>query len=269
MKNTVNAWLQENKVDLFLAYKIVDGHPLPYVFDRENLAELEEMVAGPSRYALEKVAAEIVAERPDVRVGLLVRDCTERSLNVLFTWNQLNPDNVETLQVNCCPSKLKEHADCSYLGTEKCGALKKQIGIDNTMDVEELESYDQQERFSRWMHEFQKCLKCYGCRNVCPVCFCRECGLENTDLVGKGEVPPEAPIFHLVRAVHMAGRCVDCGLCEEACPVNIPLRLLYARVNAIVKELFDYEPGTSQCQSPFTILRDTLAPESGPVHAVA
>ena len=83
--------------------------------------------------------------------------------------------------------------------------------------------------FDRWMYEFQKCLKCYGCRDICPVCFCKECSLEHGDLVETGGVPPEVPLFHLIRAVHMAGRCIDCGLCEDACPVDIPLRLLYRK----------------------------------------
>ena len=60
--------------------------------------------------------------------------------------------------------------------------------------------------------------------------------MEHNDLIATGTVPPEVPIFHLVRAVHMAGRCIDCGLCEDACPVDIPLRLLYRKVNQVVSE---------------------------------
>ena len=109
------------------------------------------------------------------------------------------------------------------------------------------------------MYEFQKCLKCYGCRNICPVCFCKECSLEHEDLIGTGELPPEVPIFHLVRAVHMAGRCIDCGLCEDACPADIPLRLLYRKVNDIVAKLFDYKTGISLKQAPLSLIFDQTA----------
>jgi ferredoxin len=121
--------------------------------------------------------------------------------------------------------------------------------------------FSQQERFQRWMYEFEKCIKCYGCRDACPVCFCKECSLEHEDLVSTGDLPVEVPIFHMVRAVHMAGRCVDCGLCEEACPMDIPLRLLYRMVNGIVMDLFEYKPGTDSGQSPFNILGDEVALE--------
>ncbi|MBW1940003.1 MAG: 4Fe-4S binding protein, partial [Deltaproteobacteria bacterium] len=86
-----------------------------------------------------------------------------------------------------------------------------------------------------WTYELSTCIKCYGCRNICPVCFCKECTLDSPALIATGgDLPPEIPIFHLVRAVHMGGRCIDCGLCEDACPMDIPLRMLYRKVNGIV-----------------------------------
>lgn len=96
------------------------------------------------------------------------------------------------------------------------------------------------------------------------MCFCRECSLEHEDLVETGSVPPEVPLFHLIRAVHMAGRCIDCGLCEDACPVDIPLRLLYRKTNLIVKDLFDYETGSSLLQPPFSILGESAAGSGEP-----
>jgi len=63
----------------------------------------------------------------------------------------------------------------------------------------------------------------------------------------------------------MAGRCIDCGLCEAACPMDIPLRLLYQKVNQIVMDLFDYETGTSVEQPPFSILGDTVTLEPKPI----
>jgi len=265
MQEQVKEWLEQGTVDLFLGYKMIQGHPLPHFFTKANLDEVDDLVAGLARYSLEKMATKIAAEKPDTKIGLLVRDCNQRALNVLYVWNQLNPDNVETIHVNCCPSKLKESADCSYLEPEKAGSIKIQVGIDNNMDVEDAASFGLDERFKRWKYEFDKCIKCYGCRDICPVCFCKECSLEHPDLIGTGTLPPENPIFHLVRAVHMGGRCIDCGLCEDACPTDIPLRLLYRKVNGIVKDEFGYETGTHSEQSPFNLLGDEVTLELKPL----
>ena len=89
--------------------------------------------------------------------------------------------------------------------------------------------------------------------------------MEHRDLIATGALPPEVPVFHLVRAVHMAGRCIDCGLCEDACPVDIPLRLLYRKVNEVVVNIFDYETGSGSTQSPFSILGDTVTLEPKPI----
>jgi len=265
MQQQVKSWLEQGTVDIFLGYKMVQGHPLPCCFTKENLDEVDELIAGRARYSLEKIATKITAVHPDLKIGLLTRDCNQRALNVLYVWNQLNPDNIETVSMNCCPSKLKEHGDCSYLEPQKIGVLKKMVGIDNNMDIATAEEFSQKERFNRWMYEFTKCLKCYGCRDVCPVCFCKECSLEHPDLISTGNLPPEIPIFHLVRAVHMGGRCIDCGLCEDACPADISLRLLYSKVNQTVADVFDYKTGTSPDQSPFNMLGEEVTLEPKPL----
>jgi ferredoxin len=196
---------------------------------------------------------------------MFARDCTRRALNVLSIFNQLPAEQIKTLNINCCPSSLSAHGDCTYLQPRPSGPYKIQAGIDNTLTPAAVEAFPPEERLSRWMAEFQKCIKCYGCRNICPVCFCTACSLEDDNLVAGGPLPPEVPIFHLVRAVHMAGRCVDCGLCEDACPANIPLRLLYRKVNAIVTELFDYQVGSlTDRHPPLNMLGDkvTLEPKA-------
>jgi len=265
MQSQVKEWLESGRVDIFLGYKMMKGHPLPHFFTPKNLDEVDDLVVSQARYSLEKIATKLSFARPEIKIGLLVRDCNQRALNVLYVWNQMNPENVETISVNCCPSKLKEGGDCSYLTNRKIGFIKKQVGIENSLDVETVEEFDQKERFNRWMYEFQKCLKCYGCRDVCPVCFCKECSLEHPDLISTGVIPPEVPIFHLVRAVHMGGRCIDCGLCEDACPADISLRVLYNKVNETTKDIFDYQTGTSADQSPFNMLGDEVVLEPKPL----
>ena len=75
------------------------------------------------------------------------------------------------------------------------------------------------------------------------------------ELIPSGEIPPANPMFHLLRATHMAGRCIDCGLCEEACPARIHLRTLYKEVAEIVDNEFGYRPGyTTDRKSPLNIL---------------
>jgi len=265
MKAEVKRWLENGTVDIFLGYRMVMNHPLPHGFVKENITEVDDLTIGEARYPLEKIATHIAAARPEIKIGMLARDCNRRALNVLFIWNQLDSAHVKSLNVNCCPSSLKKHGDCSYLEPQKPGSYKQQVGVDNTLRPQEVERWSQPERLARWMYEFQKCIKCYGCRNICPVCFCKECSLEHEELIGTGALPPEAPVFHLVRAVHMAGRCIDCGLCEDACPVDIPLRALYRKVNEIVAAVFDYETGSSADQSPFSILGDAVTLKPKPI----
>jgi len=258
MKATVRKWLEDGTVDVFIGYRMMMGHPLPHCFTPDKIDAVEDLVVAPARYALEKLATHLAAQHPEIRIGMLARDCNQRAVDVLCIWNQLDREKVRTVGVNCCPSNLKDHGDCSYLEPEAAGSWKHEVGIDNNLRTDAVEDWGQAERLGRWMAEFQKCIKCYGCRNICPICFCKACSLEHKDLVGTGTLPPEIPIFHLVRAVHMAGRCVDCGLCEDACPMDIPLRLLYRKVNAIVSDVFDYTTGASADQPPFSILGETV-----------
>ncbi len=53
----------------------------------------------------------------------------------------------------------------------------------------------------------------------------------------------------------MAGRCIDCNLCTEVCPAEIPLRTLYKRVAEIISDEFSYVTGVAgEGKSPLNIL---------------
>jgi Na+-translocating ferredoxin:NAD+ oxidoreductase RnfC subunit len=50
-------------------------------------------------------------------------------------------------------------------------------------------------------------------------------------------------MWNLTRAYHLSGRCIDCGECERACPVGIPLMLLNKMIYNNIKTNFNYEAG--------------------------
>ena len=126
--------------------------------------------------------------------------------------------------------------------------------------VKEIEALPLAKRWKFWSDQFAKCIRCSACKNVCPVCYCKECAVDSADLVitpqtssvEKANKMPwleknvdlaENIFFHLTRMMHMAGRCINCGECERACPMNIPLSLLTKKLEKEVKEMFDYEAG--------------------------
>ena len=110
--------------------------------------------------------------------------------------------------------------------------------------MQEVASMDVAARNDFWQKELGKCIKCYGCRDVCPLCICDECELEQPEWVTPGQIPPVFPLFHLIRAYHLADSCTGCGHCEATCPMNIPLRTIHNWVRRQDPEtIFDFVPG--------------------------
>ncbi len=119
--------------------------------------------------------------------------------------------------------------------------------------VEELELISPDERFAYWENELSRCLRCYACRQACPYCSCRQCFVEqeNPRWQGRAYKSSENFLFHLIRAYHGAGRCVECGECERACPVGIPLMELNRKLIKDMNELYgEYEAGLDAENEP-------------------
>jgi formate dehydrogenase subunit beta len=110
-------------------------------------------------------------------------------------------------------------------------------------DFASLEKMSSDERFSYWFGQFSKCIKCYGCRDACPICYCKDCFLEaDRGFIQPGEVPPDV-MFPMIRITHVMDSCVNCGQCQDACTMELPLSRLIFLLSKKIDAIFKYEPG--------------------------
>jgi ferredoxin len=111
----------------------------------------------------------------------------------------------------------------------------------------ELNKLSPEEKFAYWQKELSKCIKCYACRQACPMCYCTRCTVE----VNQPQwIPVKANThgnmeWHILRAMHLAGRCISCGECGRACPVGIPCHLLTMQLTDQVYSYFKVYAGAS------------------------
>lgn len=123
--------------------------------------------------------------------------------------------------------------------------VKEEPLADEYVEVAEYEGKSVNERWEYFSEQISRCIRCYACRQACPMCYCEECFVDSSypKWIDKGLDSSDVAIWNIIRAYHQAGRCVDCGACERACPMGINLRLLNKKVNREVKDYFSFEAG--------------------------
>lgn len=106
--------------------------------------------------------------------------------------------------------------------------------------------------------QFATCIGCYNCAVACPICFCKECFFRTATFEPESEryfrwaeragalrMPTEILLYQLTRLNHMVASCVGCGMCQSACPCNLPLTVIFRAVGEGVQKMLDYVPGRS------------------------
>ncbi len=128
------------------------------------------------------------------------------------------------------------------------------------------------------MQTFSTCIRCHNCMNVCPICYCKECVFKTSVFEhrpdqflnwakrkGAIRMPADTLIFHLTRMSHMATSCIGCGMCDSACPNQLPVSSLFGLIGSELQELFEYVPGRDvEEEAPVSVFKeDELEDQTG------
>jgi ferredoxin len=125
--------------------------------------------------------------------------------------------------------------------------VEEQTNVDRYEDVRKIEQMSPDDKWNYFDDLLKPCIRCYACRNACPLCYCPTCFVDESrpQWVGKSIDPVDTRTFHFLRAYHCAGRCTDCGACERACPFGIKVRQFTKKLEKDCKELYGWEAGLS------------------------
>jgi formate dehydrogenase subunit beta len=158
-------------------------------------------------------------------------------------------DKKDFLQNNCA---VCTHRNPVVSDEMVADPVKEQAGAVAYKDVEEIEHMDPEKKWDFFSQAISGCIRCYACRNACPLCYCPTCFVDESrpQWVGKSIDPTDTMTFHFLRAYHCAGRCTDCGACERVCPVGINVRIFTKKLNKDALEIFSWEAGLTLDQRP-------------------
>lgn len=250
---------KEGKIDIFVGYRSngFDSNQVPALItnpaDIPGLVFTDKSVFNLSNYLKNE-------HTRNKRVGLVVKGCDSRSLNLLLTERQVKRENLYIIGV-CCEgvtddagNKMQNCQECpvpdaavydELLGTPS-GKKEYQVNA----DVKELTEKELIQRRQFFEEVFASCIRCNACRHSCPLCYCEKCCIDQETSTLFHGANTASSAFHALMtwAMHLAGRCIDCRNCEKACPSHLPLHLLHKQNERVIYENFQHhlagvEPG--------------------------
>jgi formate dehydrogenase (coenzyme F420) beta subunit len=238
----VTALLNDKTINAFIGYEKGSADRIRAIFVRTEV-QAQKLIFNAS--CTQNLAGYLLKHEIKKlgRLGILANVAALRSIMQLASEFQIKDGEVYALFANADGS-LTEFTDFksieTFLETTDTGIKSEEQEM-----IAKLEAMTVNERWLFWNKEFEKCIKCYACRAACPMCYCHRC---TTDVNQPQWIPVASHElgnldYHLMRAMHLAGRCVNCGECANACPMDIPLNLLTYQLIEPIKATFGATAG--------------------------
>ena len=253
----------ENKIDVFVGYRMngFDDNQVPVLVTGAN--DVSKLVfTDKSVFNLVNYLKTEHTRRK--RVGLVVKGCDSRSLNLMLTESQVKRENLYVVGIACegvtddAGQKMQNCTDCmvpdavvfdELLGTPSgsptpSGSMtpsgSQTLTYKMNADVAALAAMPLTERATYFEEVFENCIRCNACRHSCPLCYCAKCCIDQETATLYNGANTTSAAFHALMtwSLHLAGRCVDCRNCEKACPSHLPLHLLHKQNESVIYENF-------------------------------
>lgn len=264
--------LENGQVDMVIGWEKGDVDYQTKPFFARTAADVEHMVVDD--YSIHNLSNSLLKFRDGhEKIGIVVKGCDSRGLVRLMEDNQFQRDRLYIIGVACSGVKDPLKAMKQNSGFERVNDSADElaakcleclqpnpviydelVGTEQTprqqgerfAQIEKIEQMSPDERYHFFEDMLSRCIRCYACRQACVACNCRTCIFDETkpQWVGRETSISDNFMYHLIRASHMAGRCIECGECERVCPVDIPLMLINRKLIKDVNKFWGpYEAG--------------------------
>jgi len=188
------------------------------------------------------------------KAAVVVKGCDERTLIVLEKESQIDRSEVHVIGMACAGVGQPRLPKCNVCDVHMPRFANETVGkVDNPpingdkryADLEAFMAKSPEERMTFWKEQLDRCIKCYACRQACPLCYCEQCIVDKnrpqsvtTSATLRGNYA-----WDITRAFHLASRCIGCDECTRACPAGIDLRLLNMATARSAETNFNYRAG--------------------------
>ncbi len=255
--------LREKKADIIIGFEEGSLRPTPAFIEREE--DVDRLIWNSF---CDINLATFIRKFKGKKIGIIAKGCDSRAIMVLISEKQIRREDLYIIGVPCQgmvdrkrfkkepkeikPEDLYENCqDCNHRNPVVYDVLvgeKVEEGKGEYPDIKKMEELSSDERWEFFNREIDKCIRCYACREACPMCYCEECFVDSNlpRWLEPGIELSDLRLWHLIRAFHLAGRCVDCGACEHSCPMDVKILHLTRRQNRDIKQLYKFETGIKE-----------------------